>query len=139
MTERPKNAPPVSAYEAMKKFTLSKGERIRGKKLIELLFKEGNRVNFGIIRVIAKEDPDESQTGHRVLFSVPSKTFKRSVDRNLIRRRLREAYRLNKSLIESPSKLLLAYIYTAREVLPFRDIEEKVKKSFARLSTGNWA
>jgi len=67
-----------------------------------------------------------------VLISVSRKNFKRAVDRNLIKRRCRESFRLNKNLLPSAPKLLIAYIYTAKEILSFAEIQERLIKTLNR-------
>lgn len=66
------------------------------------------------------------------MISVPKKTFKKATDRNLLKRRIREAYRLNKFAIAASQKLLIAYIYTAKEILTFAQIQERLVKTFNR-------
>ena len=56
----------------------------------------------------------------RILISVPKKLFKRAVKRNLLKRRIRESYRLQKELL--PTGMDIAFIYVSREVLPFEEI-----------------
>ncbi len=72
-------------------------------------------------------------TVNQVLFTVSKRNFKRAVDRNKIKRRMREAFRLNKSKLSDSKKLLIGYIYTPKEILPFLQIEEAMVKSFKRL------
>ena len=117
----------------MKLQSFSKQERLYKKKLIDGIFKEGKSFNISPFRVIVQPNPDQSGLVNQVLFTVPSKFFKRAVDRNLLKRRMREVYRMNKSAITVTTKLLLAYIYTSREILPFEVIREKMIKSFERL------
>jgi len=119
--------------EVMDSFTFSKQERLSKKKEIDSLFAGGKSFNLPPIRVTYKPNPDQTFLIHQVLFSVPSRNFKRAVDRNLIKRRLREAYRLNKSKLTSATKLLVAYIYIAKDILPFSEIEEKLVQSFKKL------
>lgn len=70
---------------------------------------------------------------NQVLFTVSKRNFKRAVDRNKIKRRMREAFRLNKSQLSTPQKLLIGYIYTPKEILPYAQIAEAMVKSFKRL------
>ncbi len=73
-------------------------------------------------------------TVNQVLFTVSKRNFKRAVDRNKIKRRMREAFRLNKSQLSAPKKLLIGYIYTPKEILPYSQIAEVMVKSFKRLA-----
>ena len=78
-----------------------------------------------------------SPTLPAILISVSKKSFKRAVDRNLIRRRIREAYRLNKGLIFSKSTRQLpnyvAFLYTAKTILSFEEIEKGTKLALRKL------
>ena len=56
----------------------------------------------------------------RIVVSVPKRLFKRAVKRNLLKRRIREAYRRQKDLVSAPADIL--FIYTAPEVLPYEVI-----------------
>jgi ribonuclease P protein component len=75
-----------------------------------------------------------------VLFtqSVPKKKFKHAVDRNLIRRRIREAYRLNKSQFyanfpsEDNEQIAIMVIYIAPETLPYSNIAASLEKMLNR-------
>ncbi len=76
--------------------TLRKDERLFERKAIETLFNEGRSYMVAPIRVLWIRNKKESTIPVRAAFSAPSKVFKRAVDRNLIKRQMREAYRKNK-------------------------------------------
>lgn len=117
----------------MGKFTFKKEERLNKEKWIQELFEKGSSFQFHPFRVIYLPHPDPVYPLHQVLISVSTRNFKRAVDRNMIKRRIREAYRLNKSKILSPGKWLIAYIYTAREILSSEIIHKKLSLTFERL------
>ena len=66
------------------------------------------------------------------MISVSRKNFKKAVDRNLLKRRIRESFRLNKNLLQVTPKYLIAYIYTAKEILTFAQIQERLIKTLNR-------
>jgi ribonuclease P protein component len=117
----------------MKTQSFPKSQRLSSKKLIGQLFEKGKAVNLGPIRAIILQNPVQENTQTQALFTVPARNFKRAVDRNLLKRRMREAYRLNKSVLPPDPKWLLAYIYTAKEILPYQDIEQKMVEALKRL------
>jgi ribonuclease P protein component len=69
-----------------------------------------------------------------VLFSVSKRNFKKATTRNLVKRRMREGYRLNQTMLHTNETLHLAMIYSAKEVHDFRFIEEKLILGLKRLS-----
>lgn len=117
-------------------FSLKKHEILRSKKNIEELFKNGS--SFFLYPYKVFFIPNPTAENNRVLFSVSKKNFKRAVDRNLIRRRMREAYRLNKSTLLDKQKetlsLSIGLIYISKFKLPYIDIENKLKQVFIRLN-----
>ena len=68
----------------------------------------------------------------RFLVSVPKRLFKRAVDRNKLKRRIREAYRLNKHLIQE-KKLDIACTYISKEIVDYSVIEKKLLHLLQRL------
>jgi len=117
----------------MGKYTFRKEERLNSEKDIQELFSKGSSFYLYPFKVIQKDSPNQEHPFHQILISVPARNFKRAVDRNLIKRRIREAYRLNKAEVSSPTKLLIAYIYTAKEILEFDQIQEKLLKALKQL------
>jgi ribonuclease P protein component len=117
----------------MGKFTFRKEERLDKEKIIQELFEKGSSFYLYPFKVYFMPSPDASVTTHQVLISVSKKNFKRAVDRNSIKRRIREAYRLNKNLLVGQNKLAIAYIYSVKEILPTAQIQERLVKTFKRL------
>ena len=74
-------------------------------------------------------EPDTEQSVE-VLFSVPKKFHKRANKRNLLRRRTKEAYRLQKQIVHNgaPVNLDLALIYSSKEVLPYKTVANAVRR-----------
>ncbi|HBG69741.1 MAG: hypothetical protein A2W93_09875 [Bacteroidetes bacterium GWF2_43_63] len=121
----------------MKSFSLPRKERIKGTTQPSLLFHNGSVFNEPplLCRFIsAKADCG----GIQVLLAVPKKRLKRAVDRNRVRRRMREAWRLNvgalrdKCLNESVL-LQVGLYYQSGEILPYSVIESKIKSLIQRL------
>ena len=114
-----------------KKLTLGKKERLKSRKQIEQLFSEGKKIVVTPFRVfyLYKEGIKGSlQFG----VGVSSKNFKKSVDRNKIKRVVREAYRLQKLLLqnkleEKKGEMNLFIIYTGTELPEYAEAEKKIK------------
>ena len=119
------------------KYTFPKSERLHSKKLIQELFDKGSSFYSYPFKVLVLPNPDEDCPNHQVLISVSKRKFKRAVDRNLIKRRIRESYRLNKQILYSNENVktpqLIAYIYTGKEIPTYQFIEVKLSKSLKRL------
>ncbi len=109
----------------MGKFSFKKEERLTGEKHIQELFEKGSSFHLYPFRVLSLANPESEHKLNRVLISVSKRNFKRAVDRNLIKRRIREAYRLQKEQINGLS-LLVAFVYTSKEIEPFLVIKEKL-------------
>ncbi len=114
-------------------YSLSKADRLTGEKNVQHLFVEGKSLIAFPLRVVFL--PNSTQTEPvRVLFSVPKRRFKRANKRNLLRRRMKEAYRLNKHLLhESPIQStfaqMVAFTYIANDLLPYSLIEKKMQEA----------
>jgi len=121
-------------------YTFKKEERLCNKRLIESLYHKGSSFlcyPFKVSWLIC--DNTESPPA-QVVFSVPKKRFKKAVDRNLIKRRMREAYRLNKQehlygkLDAADKKIVLSLGYVAKDIVPYNLAEKKMLKLLVQLS-----
>ena len=108
-----------------KKFSFKKEERLTKEKHIQELFEKGSSFHLYPFRVLRLPQSNPDNLVNQVLVSVSKRNFKRAVDRNLIKRRIREAYRLQKDHLGGNS-LWLAFVYTAREIEPFQSIKDKL-------------
>jgi ribonuclease P protein component len=107
-------------------FTFPKEEKLKSRKTIELLFLKGKSLKKFPVRLnfLPLNESLVSQAG----FVVPKKNFKSAVDRNRIKRQLKEAYRLHKHLLNdfSEVKYALLFIYIGSEKKSFKSIEKAV-------------
>lgn len=126
------------------RYTLKKSERIHHKKLIEKIFVNGNSFLIYPYKVMWMEIDSPTirfETGYPAQFgiSVSKKRFKKAVDRNLLKRRSKEAYRLNKHILyteltKQNRQLAFMFIYVSKEILPIEVIESKIILILRRLS-----
>jgi ribonuclease P protein component len=121
----------------MGKFTFTREERLNKETWIKALFERGNAFKIYPFRVLHLRHPEPRYPFNQVLISVSIRNFKRAVDRNLIKRRIREAYRLRKDVFQSDQKLLIALIYNSRAIEPFDKIKESVLKIFESIRKSN--
>lgn len=112
---------------------LTKEERLKSKVSIELLFKEGKgTVKFPIKMQYMPHD----RPMHQVAFTAPKRNFKRAVDRNRIKRQMREAYRTNKYILyeKDLQPQAIFFIYIGREMPTFTNLEKRMKQCLKELS-----
>ena len=119
-------------------FTFPRVEKLKSKKMIENIFKNGFVVKSYPIRVQFVFHDNTEAPRCQVSVSVSKRHFKSAVDRNRIKRQLREIYRLNKKnlitkLDASNKRLAMMIIYTSGEKLDYSTIEHKVLTTLAKI------
>lgn len=110
--------------------TFSKEEKLKKKNLITELFASGRSVTVFPLKMIYLEKDHASPFKIQAGVSVSKRNFKKAVDRNRIKRLMRESYRKNKCLIynnEDTKKYIMMFIYQAKDEVPFELMEEKMK------------
>ena len=124
-----------------KQFTLGKNERLKSRKQIEKLFAEGKSFVVNPFRVYFIVHGQWSMVNGLIQFGVgvSAKNFKRSVDRNRIKRLTREAWRLQKNALKellkgSNKQLNVFFIYTGKELPDFVTVKDKVAVALKKLS-----
>jgi ribonuclease P protein component len=121
-----------------KQHTFSKEERLSWKRHIDLLFEKGQSFVAFPLRVIYLLLDEKKEAPVSILVSVSKKKFKRAVKRNQIKRRVREAYRMQKHdltepLAEKGKAMFVAFLYIDKEIHPFPMIEKAMKKAIKTL------
>lgn len=118
--------------------TFKKEERLTSKKAIDRLFSESKGFYLDPFSVIWSTEPFDTAYPARILISVPRKKIRKAVQRNFIKRRIREAYRLQKKsfyefLVNNKSYCSFALIYNSREIKEYKVLEEKILLVLQRL------
>ena len=118
-------------------YTYKKSERLCSKKLTENLFINGKSISEGFFRIIYinVEDQDINLKSQII---VPKRNIAKAVDRNFIKRQLRESYRKNKHIIfdflrKHNKSINFAIIFQGSSAKKTSLVEEKIKEIFNRL------
>ena len=120
--------------------TFSKDERLKSRKLIGNLFNKGKIIHHFPFKVLYEfTDSSDFVFPAKMAVSVSKRNFKRAVDRNHIKRKIREAYRLNKkdlynTLKKNDQKLYFFVIYTAKQDIDYQKLEEEMKLLIQKIS-----
>jgi ribonuclease P protein component len=112
-----------------------KEERLHSKKLIAELFSKGSSFNLYPLRFVLLKHTEPSATPPQVLVSVSKKYFKKAVDRNRLKRQLREAYRQHKHLLQDQEQYpvqLMGILYIGKEKSDFNLIRKKLISGLER-------
>jgi ribonuclease P protein component len=116
--------------------SLGKSERLKSRKQIDMLFKNGKKITHLPFRLLYKIENGKEKV--KAGFTVSSKNFPRAVDRNRIKRLCRESYRVNNQELKSifsanHRQAFLFFIYTGREILTYENISRSVKQILDKL------
>ena len=123
----------------MLRLTFKKKERLTNKKTFDLLFNTGNSFTVSPFRLVWTQTKTNPAVPVQLGISVPKRSFAKAVDRNTLKRRIREAYRKNKAALygvlqKKNLSIALMVIYTSREELPYQEIEKKMIVSLQRMA-----
>jgi len=131
----------VQNNQANKKlYGFPKSDRLCSKISIDKVFASGENVfAYPIKAIFYVTEPTQGVASCQVMFVVPKRKFKKAVSRNSIRRKMREAYRLNKQILtcwclENNIELKLALLYVASDALTFEQIQASVVKIMQQLT-----
>ena len=110
------------------KHTLGKLERLKSKKLIEKLYEQGSSVKSFPLRMVYLQTKHTSGFPAQVGVSVSKRNFKSAVDRNRIKRLLRESYRLQKEILydhlQNPYVFMISYL--GKEEIKYEEMYAKM-------------
>lgn len=120
-------------------FSYPKAEKLKSKKIIDLLFTEGKSVSKYPLRLVYVKKDFEEDVALKIGVSVSKKYFKNAVDRNYFKRVLRESYRLNKHLLVEnvTDKYCFMFFYQTNEKLSYQEINQKTIQLFEKFIKTN--
>ena len=112
--------------ESVHRYCLKKSERLCSRTAVEMLFAQGqSSIAYPLRAVYRFRQADERSGGVQMMITIPKKKIKLAVNRVLLRRRIREAYRLHRGE-RLATALDVAFLYLATSIEPYRVIEAKV-------------
>lgn len=113
-------------------YTFKKLEKLKSKKNIEQLFLEGSSVTAFPLRLMYLQTSFKDGANIKIGVSVSKRNFKKAVDRNRIKRLMREAYRLNKNSYFNniTTQYALMILYIGSEIPEYNDVVVTMKQGF---------
>lgn len=118
-------------------YRFSKQEKLKSRKVIDKLFSDRKSYTKYPLKVFFL--PQEHEEVHRAAFSVPKRNYKLAVDRNRIKRQIRETYRLHKTIINNNTqqKYAMLFLYIGKEKTNYPTLEKSMVFLLNKLSGQN--
>jgi ribonuclease P protein component len=116
--------------------SFTKEERLCSKIHIDKVFETGKTISIPSFKLFWLRSDEQLNYPGQIVISVPKRNFKRAVDRNKLKRRIREAYRLNKHIFYSSAgsnSFYLMLVYTGRSIIEYKEVDLKIKELMSRL------
>lgn len=115
-----------------------KSERLCSRTIISELFENGRTEYFPLFKVVWDKKTLPSSAPVQVAISVTKKGFRKAVDRNLVKRRIREAYRLNKTILHERLRqegvsIAVMIIFRGESIPEYNEVEQGLKEVIERL------
>ncbi len=129
----------IKKRESLKsKNSLKKAEILSLKKIISNTFANKKSVTKFPFKVFYQINEIDTPYPAQALFTVPKRSFKKAVDRNLLRRRIKEAYRKNKHhlyhvLEDKQIQLSLIIIYIGKQKMSYEEMEQQLSVSLEKI------
>ena len=110
-------------------FTYNKYEKLKSRKLIKQLFENGKAISIFPLRLIYLKIEHDGKFLLQTGVSVSKRNFKLAVDRNRIKRMMREVYRLNKNILYKSldEKYIFMFIYLGKSEINYKKLDDKMK------------
>lgn len=123
----------------MKGLRLYKKEKLCSVKAIDALFAKDSQADSALafpLRAIWRENNLRSADCPQFIIVVPKRRLRHAVDRVAMRRRIREAYRLSRDLIDRTARTDIAFVYVADTLRPYASVERAMHKLLKKIAAG---